>query len=318
MTVHVITPAPSPLTVISGDQTVFIGGDVPTMLIATEEGVAGRDGIDGQPGRDGIDGVDGQPGRDGRDGIDGSPGIDGKPGADGRDGIDGLDGRPGTDGRNGTDGAPGRDGKDGKDATRRKPALWPSPQEHQLTSPWKRHGNGSGGAAQTGQALWAVPIDCPGLDIVGVGVTVQGGVSTTNPPFINLGVYDSKEDGTPGSFLISVGFSPTGGNNWHLTFPSVVPAAAHRDRVWLAYVLNGDTQMAWSENTGVAGIEFPSFGGSMLNHSASVGDIIQSINPMGGNVKSINPVWPAEFGMWGIVLNNPFPNMALRVRKPAT
>lgn len=74
----------------------------------------GKDGADGQPGKDGytpqkgIDYFDGQPGKDGVDGKDGSPGADGYTPVKGKDYFDGEDGQ---------DGSPGKDGSDGVSAT---------------------------------------------------------------------------------------------------------------------------------------------------------------------------------------------------------
>ena len=80
------------------------------------ESLKGKNGIDGQPGKDGIDGTNGQ---DGKDGIDGTPGTDGKSAY-----IIAVEhGFTGTEtewleslkGKDGTDGQPGKDGVDGKD-----------------------------------------------------------------------------------------------------------------------------------------------------------------------------------------------------------
>ncbi len=90
------------------------------------ESLKGKDGTDGQPGKDGIDGTNGQ---DGKDGIDGKSAYEiaianGYFGTEaewleslrGSDGKDGIDGQPGKDGIDGTNGQDGKDGIDGKSA----------------------------------------------------------------------------------------------------------------------------------------------------------------------------------------------------------
>lgn len=61
-------------------------------------GKDGRDGIDGQFGKDGTDGLNGKDGAPGRDGSDGKDGINGARGDNGTDGKDGLNGKDGADG----------------------------------------------------------------------------------------------------------------------------------------------------------------------------------------------------------------------------
>jgi len=103
-------------------------------------GTVGKDGIDGQNGREASEVIGVRKGDDGlwywtfagewikdengnkviAGGIDGKDGCDGHDGHDGVDGVNGHDGRngvDGTDGRDGRDGVDGQDGKDGKDAT---------------------------------------------------------------------------------------------------------------------------------------------------------------------------------------------------------
>lgn len=93
----------------------------PTEAIPGPKGDPGRDGVDGQPGKDST--VPGPAGSNGKDStVPGPPGRDGAPGADsnipGPAGQDGADSTvPGPAGRDGADGAPGAPGQDGADST---------------------------------------------------------------------------------------------------------------------------------------------------------------------------------------------------------
>ncbi|MFL2091938.1 KxYKxGKxW signal peptide domain-containing protein [Leuconostoc mesenteroides] len=77
-----------------------------------KDGVNGIDGQNGVDGKDGVNGIDGQNGVDGKDGVNG---IDGQNGVDGKDGVNGIDGQNGVDGKNGVNGIDGQNGVDGKD-----------------------------------------------------------------------------------------------------------------------------------------------------------------------------------------------------------
>jgi DNA-binding beta-propeller fold protein YncE len=76
-------------------------------------GLDGKDGIDGQNGKDGLNGTNGLDGQNGKDGINGTNGLDGQNGKDGLNGTNGLDGQNGKDGLNGTNGQNGANGQDG-------------------------------------------------------------------------------------------------------------------------------------------------------------------------------------------------------------
>ena len=107
--------------------------------IAVENGFIGTqtEWLESLKGSDGKDGIDGQPGRDGMNGSDGRDGIDGQPGKDGANGINGksafeiavengfigtetewlesLKGKDGADGKDGAVGPQGEQGPPGKD-----------------------------------------------------------------------------------------------------------------------------------------------------------------------------------------------------------
>ncbi|MBZ1529288.1 KxYKxGKxW signal peptide domain-containing protein [Leuconostoc mesenteroides] len=83
-----------------------------------QNGVDGKDGVNGIDGQNGVDGKDGVNGIDGQNGVDGKNGvngIDGQNGVDGKDGVNGIDGQNGVDGKNGVNGINGQNGVDGKD-----------------------------------------------------------------------------------------------------------------------------------------------------------------------------------------------------------
>ncbi|MFL2089831.1 KxYKxGKxW signal peptide domain-containing protein [Leuconostoc mesenteroides] len=83
-----------------------------------QNGVDGKDGVNGIDGQNGVDGKDGVNGIDGQNGVDGKNGvngIDGQNGVDGKDGVNGIDGQNGVDGKNGVNGIDGQNGVDGKD-----------------------------------------------------------------------------------------------------------------------------------------------------------------------------------------------------------
>ncbi|MFL2052914.1 KxYKxGKxW signal peptide domain-containing protein [Leuconostoc mesenteroides] len=89
-----------------------------TYSIDGQNGVDGKDGVNGIDGQNGVDGKDGVNGIDGQNGVDGKDGvngIDGQNGVDGKDGVNGIDGQNGVDGKDGVNGIDGQNGVDGKD-----------------------------------------------------------------------------------------------------------------------------------------------------------------------------------------------------------
>ena len=82
----------SELIIDRSGQLNVVYSDGSTKLIGPVVGRDGQNGEDGKDGRDGTDGKDGAPGRDGTDGKDGAPGRDGTDGKDGNPGLPGKDG----------------------------------------------------------------------------------------------------------------------------------------------------------------------------------------------------------------------------------
>lgn len=82
-----------------------------TIELRAQNGLAGRNGLDGLRGLDGLNGLDGLRGLNGENGFNGLRGLDGENGFNGLNGLNGLDGLRGLDGRQGPPGLPGPKGE---------------------------------------------------------------------------------------------------------------------------------------------------------------------------------------------------------------
>jgi hypothetical protein len=199
-----------------------------------------------------------------------------------------------------------------------KPRLYANPTVHRLGSRWNRRGGSSGSYAATTQVK-AVPIDVVGLDIVGVTMHVQGGLSGT--VYFEAGIYDSDEQGMPRNLLAKEDFQLTSGGGKNFTFTTPILASAHNGRLWLAYAINygsgGGVQLSNCIPTGIASLEVGSFDAAQdLNFEVAAQSVI-SANAIGGTLGTAGRPWPAAFGAYGIAASEQFPNMAVRVRRPA-
>lgn len=203
-----------------------------------------------------------------------------------------------------------------KKALTRNLKLNDNPQVHKLFSPWKKKTVSSSGYSSTG-TIFAIPIDCGGLDIVGFGCVVQGAI--VGLPQMACAVYNSDAEGLPSVLLgeaQSPAFTTAGNKEWNLASP--ILAADHSDRVWLAfvwqYIAGASYQLVVQSNTGLFHQDFPTIAGTSINLSIDAGELLQFPSTYAGT-NFPNP-YNQFGGSYGLNISATGPSIVLLVREP--
>lgn len=199
----------------------------------------------------------------------------------------------------------------------------PYPQVHRMGSRWYRRGVGSGSYASE-SIVRAVPLDVSGLDILGFVFGVQGSLTGTGN-FVEVGIYDSDPTtGMPRNLLAQAVGQVTGGGNMTINLATPLLASAHNGRLWMGYAYTAASGSSVQFNhaipTGVAGTEIGYLEGINFEgiNSEIANNHIISANTITGTAGTNARVWPSTFGDWTISGGQQFPNMNVRVRRPAS
>ena len=195
-----------------------------------------------------------------------------------------------------------------------KPMIPAGGDIRRFPSYWRATGAGSSAYNHLNN-MHAVPVWIPGMNIVGYTIHVQGGVASG--PIIEVGIYDSNENGEPNNLLIQHNFVATTGGASNQTFATPIPASAHTGKVWLAYAINlgaGATiQFSHSVNSGLGPVEMGMTPNGTINNTAAGGFII-STEALTGTAGT-ERVWPSTFGAYDLNNVANFPNLVLRVNR---
>lgn len=183
---------------------------------------------------------------------------------------------------------------------------WQPTGSYHIPSFWRGLSVSSQSMAQN-TYIAALPFDCAGFDISGIGVHVQGGISGT--PVMYFGIYDENPDtGAPTNLLAetSINLTSTGTKIANIS----VPKSAYGNRVWLAWYLklaSSSIQLSVSSSASTAGLDFllPTVFGI---NGVYPGCLISNATFSGSSM-------PSTFGVYGfgVSVSQVVPNLTLVV-----
>lgn len=292
-------------------------------------GAPGAKGDKGDPGVPGAPGVPGEPGPKGDAGLPGPKGDQGEPGPQGDPGPKGdhgAQGVPGPKGDKGDQGDPGPKGDPGVyvppppqvlGSWNLQPYVRPYPALDRHQSHWATWTTGSGGTQGHMDRVRVRPLHCAGYDIIGMLLGIQG--SITAGAIIEMGIYDSTDDGHPGALLRKLHCPVINTSSAAVDFPEPILASQHRSKVWLGFSLNiaaGSFQWQTTGASPLASAELGAFVGQALQTNNPPSSLISAPGVVTGAAGS-ERIWPAQFGSWD---RDPgvFPILAATLRRPAT
>lgn len=187
--------------------------------------------------------------------------------------------------------------------------FWASTGTFWIPSYWQAASATSQSFAQSTYIV-AAPYDCDGLDIAGIGIHVQGGISGT--PIIYFGIYDSDPiTGAPTNLLAETSLTITSVGTQALSL--VIPKENHNGRVWIAWYLkltSSSVQFSICNAGYLAGLDF------ILPTSIAGATNLSPKCLVSATAWSASNTMPTTFGTYGFGMSVVCPNISLRVSPP--